>query len=190
MCKIVWIKGSLRTKTKLQHMEILQCCKLHITMLNCWNRLFAYLTFTKVKNVWFLMYFIELWQPYLYNNIPLCLSMLWRQVLMSTVANWSEVNVAIEKWLLSFMCFLKVKYQWNLWKVYNRFLVYFQGLAVMCETIEECWDNDAEARLSAGCVEERLAQQSRLDIITNTTGTCPEVIVVPDSNLPEKESSI
>ncbi|XP_076824977.1 activin receptor type-2B-like [Clavelina lepadiformis] len=26
----------------------------------------------------------------------------------------------------------------------------------LCETIEECWDHDAEARLSAGCVEERI----------------------------------
>ena len=33
----------------------------------------------------------------------------------------------------------------------------------MCfvETIEECWDHDAEARLSAGCVEERIAQLGR-----------------------------
>jgi len=35
------------------------------------------------------------------------------------------------------------------------------GLAVLCETIEECWDHDAEARLSSSCVVERL-QQMRL----------------------------
>ncbi|XP_077996714.1 activin receptor type-2A-like [Glandiceps talaboti] len=35
------------------------------------------------------------------------------------------------------------------------------GLASLCETIEECWDHDAEARLSAGCVEERLSQLVR-----------------------------
>ena len=29
-----------------------------------------------------------------------------------------------------------------------------QTLGVVCETIEECWDNDAEARLPAGCAEE------------------------------------
>uniref|UniRef100_A0A8C9XPU4 Serine/threonine-protein kinase receptor n=1 Tax=Sander lucioperca TaxID=283035 RepID=A0A8C9XPU4_SANLU len=35
------------------------------------------------------------------------------------------------------------------------------GLAQICETVEECWDHDAEARLSAGCVEERIAQARR-----------------------------
>jgi len=32
------------------------------------------------------------------------------------------------------------------------------ALAVLCDTIEECWDHDAEARLSASCVVERLQQ--------------------------------
>ncbi|XP_075916458.1 activin receptor type-2B-like [Petromyzon marinus] len=32
------------------------------------------------------------------------------------------------------------------------------GLSQLCVTMEECWDKDAEARLSAHCVEERLAQ--------------------------------
>ncbi|KAM8822638.1 activin receptor type-2B-like isoform 2-T3 [Spinachia spinachia] len=36
------------------------------------------------------------------------------------------------------------------------------GLAQVCETAEECWDHDAEARLSAGCVEERISQVRRL----------------------------
>merc|ERR1711928_97023 len=35
------------------------------------------------------------------------------------------------------------------------------GLAVLCETIEGCWDHDAEARPSSSCVVERL-QQMRL----------------------------
>ncbi|XP_078727101.1 activin receptor type-2A [Lampetra fluviatilis] len=35
------------------------------------------------------------------------------------------------------------------------------GLAQLCVTMEECWDHDAEARLSAGCVEERLVQLRR-----------------------------
>ena len=30
------------------------------------------------------------------------------------------------------------------------------GFSVLSETIEECWDHDAEARLSASCVVERL----------------------------------
>lgn len=32
----------------------------------------------------------------------------------------------------------------------------------MCDTLEECWDHDAEARLTASCVIERIAQLSRL----------------------------
>ncbi|XP_075915874.1 activin receptor type-2B-like [Petromyzon marinus] len=32
------------------------------------------------------------------------------------------------------------------------------GLSQLCVTMEECWDKDVEARLSAHCVEERLAQ--------------------------------
>ncbi|XP_043233949.1 activin receptor type-2B-like [Amphibalanus amphitrite] len=31
-----------------------------------------------------------------------------------------------------------------------------QGLEVLCETAEDCWDNDAEARVSASCVLERM----------------------------------
>ncbi|XP_070546254.1 activin receptor type-2B-like [Ptychodera flava] len=35
-----------------------------------------------------------------------------------------------------------------------------QCLESICVTMEECWDHDAEARLSAGCVHERLVQLS------------------------------
>lgn len=35
----------------------------------------------------------------------------------------------------------------------------------MWETIEECWDQDAEARLSAGCVTKRLTTLLRLSVI-------------------------
>ncbi|XP_049871218.1 activin receptor type-2B-like [Pectinophora gossypiella] len=31
------------------------------------------------------------------------------------------------------------------------------GLSVVCDTMEECWDHDAEARLSASCVLERVS---------------------------------
>ncbi|KAG9356035.1 hypothetical protein JZ751_000879 [Albula glossodonta] len=64
------------------------------------------------------------------------------------------------------------------------------GLAQMCETIEECWDHDAEARLSAGCVEERISQISRL--INATTSDCLVSMVTSVTNvdLPPKESSI
>ncbi|XP_037867437.1 activin receptor type-2B [Bombyx mori] len=33
------------------------------------------------------------------------------------------------------------------------------GMSVLCDTMEECWDHDAEARLSASCVLERVAAQ-------------------------------
>ncbi|XP_059487863.1 activin receptor type-2A isoform X2 [Neocloeon triangulifer] len=36
------------------------------------------------------------------------------------------------------------------------------GLVALSETMEECWDHDAEARLSASCVMERVAQQAPL----------------------------
>ncbi|VEL15465.1 unnamed protein product [Protopolystoma xenopodis] len=35
------------------------------------------------------------------------------------------------------------------------------GFVLLWETVEECWDQDAEARLSAGCVTERLASLQR-----------------------------
>uniref|UniRef100_A0A3P9M272 Serine/threonine-protein kinase receptor n=1 Tax=Oryzias latipes TaxID=8090 RepID=A0A3P9M272_ORYLA len=67
------------------------------------------------------------------------------------------------------------------------------GLAHICETVEECWDHDAEARLSAGCVEERISQIRRLhptftpptsDLVSTT------VTMVTNVDLPPKESSI
>ncbi|XP_076456148.1 activin receptor type-2A-like [Babylonia areolata] len=35
------------------------------------------------------------------------------------------------------------------------------GMASLVCTVEECWDQDAEARLSAGCVQERIAALTR-----------------------------
>lgn len=37
-----------------------------------------------------------------------------------------------------------------------------QALCVLCDTMEECWDHDAEARLSASCVMERIGVLARL----------------------------
>uniref|UniRef100_U3IXR1 Serine/threonine-protein kinase receptor n=1 Tax=Anas platyrhynchos platyrhynchos TaxID=8840 RepID=U3IXR1_ANAPP len=64
------------------------------------------------------------------------------------------------------------------------------GLAQLCVTIEECWDHDAEARLSAGCVEERIAQIRKS--VNGTTSDCLVSIVTSVTNvdLPPKESSI
>ncbi|KAG1656539.1 Activin receptor type-2B [Nymphon striatum] len=38
-------------------------------------------------------------------------------------------------------------------------------LSMICESIEECWDHDAEARLSASCIQERMAALPRTAVI-------------------------
>lgn len=49
-----------------------------------------------------------------------------------------------------------------------------QGMASLIATIEECWDQDAEARLSAGCVQERISYLSRmLNVTTIAMSNCP-----------------
>ncbi|TRY81669.1 hypothetical protein DNTS_025991, partial [Danionella cerebrum] len=60
------------------------------------------------------------------------------------------------------------------------------GLGQLCETIEECWDHDAEARLSAGCVEERVSSITRT---THTSECLLSIISDTDQDLPPKESS-
>ncbi|XP_068199560.1 activin receptor type-2B-like isoform X2 [Antennarius striatus] len=75
------------------------------------------------------------------------------------------------------------------------------GLAQICETVEECWDHDAEARLSAGCVEERIAQARRLigtiapptsdhHALMMVSSALTPVPMVTNVDLPPKESSI
>ncbi|KAK1875405.1 Activin receptor type-2B [Dissostichus eleginoides] len=73
------------------------------------------------------------------------------------------------------------------------------GLAQICETAEECWDHDAEARLSAGCVEERISSIRRLkaNIVTPPTSDLNALLVtslppsmVTNADPPPKESSI
>uniref|UniRef100_A0A3Q0SK30 Serine/threonine-protein kinase receptor n=1 Tax=Amphilophus citrinellus TaxID=61819 RepID=A0A3Q0SK30_AMPCI len=63
------------------------------------------------------------------------------------------------------------------------------GLSLLCETMEECWDHEAEARLSAGCVEERIVQMQR-----QTSVTAPEIVtvvtMVTNVDYPPKESSL
>ncbi|XP_052861240.1 activin receptor type-2A [Anopheles cruzii] len=50
------------------------------------------------------------------------------------------------------------------------------GLNAICETMEDCWDHDAEARLSSSCVLERLSQYTRFPtarqfFVATTTNT-------------------
>lgn len=60
------------------------------------------------------------------------------------------------------------------------------GLQTLCDTIEECWDQDAEARLSASCVEERISSLTANGHIysylcgtnaTNTNGVAPSALL-------------
>ncbi|MEQ2315817.1 Activin receptor type-2B [Ameca splendens] len=72
----------------------------------------------------------------------------------------------------------------------KEFWLKHSGLAQICETVEECWDHDAEARLSAGCVEERISQ-----IRHHTTNIAPPtsdmaITVVTNMEPPPKESSV
>ena len=60
----------------------------------------------------------------------------------------------------------------------------------MCETIEECWDHDAEARLSAGCVEERVGQMRRVAASGGLEDILPVVAMVTNLDTVPKESSI
>uniref|UniRef100_A0A3B5BGZ1 Serine/threonine-protein kinase receptor n=1 Tax=Stegastes partitus TaxID=144197 RepID=A0A3B5BGZ1_9TELE len=64
------------------------------------------------------------------------------------------------------------------------------GLAVLCETIEECWDHEAEARLSAGCVEERIVQMQRQTNVTAPEEIVTVVTMVTNVDYPPKESSL
>uniref|UniRef100_A0A8C0TCX8 Serine/threonine-protein kinase receptor n=1 Tax=Canis lupus familiaris TaxID=9615 RepID=A0A8C0TCX8_CANLF len=64
------------------------------------------------------------------------------------------------------------------------------GMAMLCETIEECWDHDAEARLSAGCVGERITQMQRLTNIITTEDIVTVVTMVTNVDFPPKESSL
>ncbi|XP_034035974.1 activin receptor type-2B-like [Thalassophryne amazonica] len=72
------------------------------------------------------------------------------------------------------------------------------GLVQVCETVEESWDHDAEARLSASCVEERISQIRCLAIVPPTSDHCHALLVstvtpvpmVTNVDLPPKESNI
>ncbi|XP_029386359.1 activin receptor type-2A isoform X2 [Echeneis naucrates] len=64
------------------------------------------------------------------------------------------------------------------------------GMAMLCETVEECWDHEAEARLSAGCVEERVVQMQRQTTITMPEDIVTVVTMVTNVDYSPKESSL
>ncbi|XP_070694810.1 activin receptor type-2A isoform X2 [Pempheris klunzingeri] len=63
------------------------------------------------------------------------------------------------------------------------------GLVALCETVEECWDHEAEARLSAGCVEERAVQMQRQTSVT-ALEEITVVTMVTNMDYTQKESSL
>lgn len=61
---------------------------------------------------------------------------------------------------------------------------------MLCETIEECWDHEAEARLSAGCVEERIISMQRNTNLISPEDILSVVTMVTNLDFPPKESSL
>lgn len=53
-------------------------------------------------------------------------------------------------------------------------------LRLLKETMEDCWDQDAEARLSVQCAEERLSQLSRLTVPTSNQSNGCYAPPIPD----------
>ncbi|XP_047457922.1 activin receptor type-2A-like [Mugil cephalus] len=64
------------------------------------------------------------------------------------------------------------------------------GLVLLCETMEECWDHEAEARLSSGCVAERVVQMRRQTVATAPEEAVTIVTMVTNVDYPPKESSL
>jgi hypothetical protein len=85
----------------------------------------------------------------------------------------------------SFVLLMYIIFEPNLWNI-TYVIVAGQGLVALCDTMEECWDHDAEARLSASCVVERVALQSRLLPTPVTTIRMSPL----GSETPHKESSM
>lgn len=58
-----------------------------------------------------------------------------------------------------------------------------QGIQMVCSSIEDCWDHDPEARLTAQCVAERFDDMEDLDKLSDRSDSeekIPEEIFVVD----------
>lgn len=64
------------------------------------------------------------------------------------------------------------------------------GISALCDTMEECWDHDAEARLSASCVMERVLLQSRYAYPTAIVGGLHHPHHLSDNESPTKDNTI
>lgn len=62
-------------------------------------------------------------------------------------------------------------------------LLPLQGIQVVCASIEDCWDHDPEARLTAQCVAERFDEMEYLDKLSDRSDSeekIPEEILIVD----------
>ncbi|KAJ8273178.1 hypothetical protein GJAV_G00098530 [Gymnothorax javanicus] len=55
-----------------------------------------------------------------------------------------------------------------------------QGIQIVCATIDECWDHDPEARLTAHCVAERFSEMEHLDKLSGRS--CSQEKIPEDSS--------
>ena len=63
------------------------------------------------------------------------------------------------------------------------------GLSVLCDTVEECWDHDAEARLSASCVVERLQMMKQAMADNSAQSNLSQEIINNQLNLQNTQTS-
>ena len=59
-------------------------------------------------------------------------------------------------------------------------LLHLQGVQMLCATIDECWDHDPEARLTAQCVAERFNDMEHLDKLSAHSDSSEEKIPEPE----------
>lgn len=63
-------------------------------------------------------------------------------------------------------------------------VVHLQGIQMVCGSIEECWDHDPEARLTAHCIAERFDDVEYLDKLSDCSDSeekmLEEIIVVDE----------
>ena len=60
-------------------------------------------------------------------------------------------------------------------------LLPLQGIQIVCASIDECWDHDPEARLTAQCVAERFYDMEYLDKLSGRSDS--------EEKLPEEISA-
>lgn len=61
-------------------------------------------------------------------------------------------------------------------------LLPLQGIQIVCASIEDCWDHDPEARLTAQCVAERFYEMEYLDKLSDGSDS--------EEKIPEEISAV